>query len=252
MTCFNEIVNCCKDLLVNFADAKEVASYTDKRLSKAGQEKFGFGYFPSNKNLHLLSTVVGEDKLGEMELIYDKIIQDGVSSRKMRHATLENHNLIIPYKDVYGNVIALVGRTILGEEQRKYLNIPKYKNTSFDKGKHLFGLYEAKYSIIKNNLVYVVEGQFDCITAQDKGLQNVIALGSSNMTFEQFALLSRYTNNIVLLLDNDDAGNTGAERILKLYSKYANMRKASLPRSYKDVDEYLTENTVESLIYTLK
>jgi DNA primase catalytic core len=252
MTYFDDITNYCEELLLNFSDAKGVADYTDKRLSKAGQKKFRFGYFPSNQNLELLISVLGEEKLAQMDLIYDKVIQDGVSARKIRHATLENHNLIMPYRDVYGNIIALVGRTILAEEERKSLDLPKYKNTSFDKSKHLFGLYEAKQTIVKNNIVYVVEGQFDCITAQDKGLNNVVALGSSNMTFEQFALLCRYTNNIILLLDNDDAGKVGADRIMKLYSKHANIKKGILPYGFKDVDEYLTDNTVESLIYTLK
>lgn len=252
MSYFDEVVNCCRDLLINFPDAKDIANYADKRLSKVGQEKFSFGYFPNNKNLQALTAMVGEHKLAELELIYDRIVQDGVSNRKIRHSNMENHNLVMPYKDVYGNIIALVGRTILNDEQRNSLDIPKYKNTSFLKGSHLFGLFESKESIIKNNLAFVVEGQFDCISAYDKGMTNVVAVGSSNMSFEQFALLTRYTNNIVLLLDNDDAGKIGAERIVKLYSKYANIKRAVLPSGYKDIDEYLSDNSIESLDLILK
>jgi DNA primase catalytic core len=252
MSTLNDIVSCCRELLLNFPEAKEVAEYADQRLSKEGQAKFSFGYFPDNVNLSVLETLVGEDKLSKSDLIYDRILSDGVSNRRIRHSSLENHNLIMPYRDVYGNVIALVGRTVLGDEERQTLNIPKYKNTSFDKGSHLFGLYEAKESIIRNNTVYVVEGQFDCITAHDKGMTNVVALGSSNMTFEQFALLTRYTNNLFILLDNDLAGRQGTERILKFYSKYANIHRSILPKGYKDIDEFLATNDVESLIYTLK
>jgi DNA primase len=252
MNYYSDIVNCCRDLLLNFPDAKEILDYADKRLSRNGQEKFSFGYFPSNKNLQALISVIGEDKLAASELLYSKVIQDGVSNRKVFRSNMENHNLIMPYKDVYGNVIAMVGRSIFSDERRKYANISKYKNTSFSKGLHLYGLFESKEYIIKNNLAFVVEGQFDCITAYDKGLTNVVALGSSNMTFEQFALLVRYTNNMVLLLDNDDAGKAGADKIVKLYSKYANIKKAILPKGIKDIDEFLSENSIEDLNFILK
>jgi DNA primase len=253
---FEAVVSCCRDLLINFPDAKDVADYADKRLSRAGQEKFSFGYFPAHKNLQALIAMVGEEKLSKLELIYDRIVQDGVSNRKITRSSMENHNLVMPYKDVYGNVIGLVGRTILNDEQRNKANIPKYKNTSRDtglvKGSHLFGLFESKDSIIKNNLAFIVEGQFDCITSYDKGLTNVVAAGTSNMTFEQFALITRYTNNIVLLFDNDDAGKTGSDKIIKLYSKYANIKRAELPKGFKDIDEYLSENSIEDLNFILK
>lgn len=247
MSNFDDVISCCRDLLINFPEAKEISSYADGRLSKAGQEKFSFGYFPTNKNLQTLISVVGEDKLGELELIYPKL-----SEHRERHSSMENHNLIMPYRDVYGNIIAIVGRTILDDDQRKSIDIPKYKNTAFKKGNHLFGLYESKDSIISNNLIFVVEGQFDCISAHDKGLTNIVALGSSSMTFDQFALILRYTNNIVLLLDNDEAGRLGTERILKLYSKHANIKRAGLPKGYKDICEYLSDNSIEDLNLVLR
>ena len=252
MNYFDDIVNCCSDLLNNFPDAKPIAEYANKRLSESALKKFGFGYFPSNNHLPVLEEMVGSEKLSKLDLIYDRIVQDGISSRKIRHSGLENHNLILPYRDVYGEIIALVGRSLLSDEERRENNIPKYKNTAFDKRKHLFGLYEAKQSIINNNIAYIVEGQFDCITAHDKGLNNVVALGSSSMTFEQFALIMRYTNNLIIMLDNDLAGRLGTEKIIKYYSKYANIKKAVIPRGYKDIDEYLSDNDINSLIYTLK
>lgn len=252
MNSFDQVISVCRDLLINFPDAKIIADYANKRLSKDSQEKFSLGYFPTNKTLSTLESMLGGNKLSDMGLAYDKIIQDDVSSRMVRCAVLEHHNLIMPYKDVYGETIAIVGRSILTDAERIPLKIPKYKNTSFDKGSHLFGLFEAKHSIIKNNLVYIVEGQFDCITAHSKGLMNVIALGSSSMTFEQLCLITRYTNNLILSLDNDAAGKLGSERIMKYYSKYANIMKANVPSSFKDLDEYLSENDVESLIYSLK
>lgn len=252
MNYYNDIVYCCRDLLQNFPDAKNVLNYVNKRLSPAAQEKFLFGYFPDSKNLPMLESTVSNEALASTNIIYDQNSRDDISDRVLKVSPFENHNLIMPYKNVYGNIIALVGRSILDDDTRRELNISKYKNTSFDKSKHLFGLYEAKRSIINKNIAYIVEGQFDCITAQDKGLSNVVALGSSNMSFEQFALLSRYTNNLICLLDNDDAGQLGTQRIIKMYSKYSNIKSASIPKEYKDIDEYLKENSVDSLTYTLK
>ena len=247
MNHFNYVVNCCKDLLVNYEDAKDVKEYANSRLSPEGQEKYEFGYFPRYEDLDILISCVGKEKLIALELIYNKII----SGKKEIHSHMEKHNLIMPYKDVYGNIIAIVGRSILSDEEREVHKISKYKNTSFTKGNHLFGLYEAKNSIIKNNLAIVVEGQFDCISAHINGLMNVVALGTSSMTFDQFCLLLRYTNNMILLLDEDKAGSAGTDKIIRLFSKYANIKKASLPKGYKDIDVYLSENDVKSLNFLL-
>jgi DNA primase len=242
MNYFDDIVACCRDLLLNFPEAKDIANYANKRLSPAAQEKFQLGYFPTFKNLQAIIASIGKDRLIELGLLYPESYD-----HKEQHSCMENHNLIIPYKDIYNNPIALVGRTLLDDTHRSKLNIPKYKNTHFKKRDHLFGFHEAKDAIIKNNLAFIVEGQFDCLTAQDKGLSNVVALGSSNMSFEQFALLTRYTNNIILLLDNDIAGQMGAQKIIKLYSKYANIKIATLPKSFKDIDEYLNVYSVDDL-----
>jgi DNA primase catalytic core len=238
MNYYDDIISCCRDLLLNFPQAKEVSKYADSRLSKEGQEKFQFGYFPSFQNLSAIINSIGKERLIELELLYANY-----SEHKEQHSCMENHNLLIPYKDMYGNIIAAVGRTILNDEQRG--ESPKYKNTSFKKGNHLFGLYEAKTSILKNDKAYVVEGQFDCITAHDKGMDNVVALGSSSMTFEQFALLLRHTKNIALILDNDDAGRAGVKRIIDNYGKHANISVVELPKPYKDIDGFLVENDID-------
>jgi DNA primase len=250
MNIYDNIVATCRDLLLTFPNAKLVAEYANSRLSTAAQEKFSIGYFPDNKNLMVLSSIIGDENLSSLGIIYDKVLQDGTFTRKIRCATLENHNLVLPYMDVYGHIVAIVGRTIFGEDDRG--NIAKYKNTSFDKGNHLFGLFQSKKSIMDKNTAIVVEGQFDCITAVDNGIDNVIALGSSNMTFEQFSLLNRYTDNIILLLDNDMAGDVGSERIIRIFGKYANIKRVKLPETYKDIDEALKENSANEILSYMK
>jgi len=136
------------------------------------------------------------------------------------------------------------------------LKIPKYKNTSetnaFKKGNLLFGLYENKQSIIEKDCVYIVEGQFDVIKAVEKGFTNIVALGNSHMTSYQFSVISRYTDNIFLLLDNDEAGEKGRKRIVEKFGKLANIQNFYLPESYKDIDEYFTKTGDESVSFDIK
>ena len=155
----------------------------------------------------------------------------------------------MPFKDPYGKIVGLVGRTLLSSDEMKQQNIPKYKNSKeskkFKKGNLLFGLYENKQTILSTDSVYVVEGQFDVIKAWEIGFRNVVALGNNNMTSYQLSVISRYTNNIFLLLDNDEAGQKGRKRIIKKYGHLANIRNFYIPEDYKDIDEYITKANIK-------
>jgi DNA primase catalytic core len=246
------IVDSCSFLLNNFPEAQECKDYLNLRLNRESQEKFQFGFFPKTSDLSAIITLVGEDILKETKLFYTKEIEDSLAPRSLNFSFFEHYPLILPYKDAYGQIVALVGRTILSETERKKLGIPKYKNTVFQKRNHVFGLYESKRNILEQDCVYVVEGQFDVIKAIEAGFKNIVGLGNSNMTYYQFSIISRYTNNIFLLLDNDDAGEKGRKRIMELFGKYANIRNFYLPEPYKDIDEYLSNNSRESLSFVVK
>ena len=264
------IVNACKYLLNNYHGAEQVKNYLNSRLSQNIQDQFDFGYFPFESELNILTSIVPESVLIKNKLIYEGSYvdyyesddsldekdyensgaiqeldkkQDNIQQNiiKTKFVVLKDHNLIMPYRDVYGETVSIVGRTIL--ENYSELNISKYKNTSFDKTNHLFGLNEAKKSIIENNCVYVVEGQFDCISAIADGMTNTVAVGSSNITLNQLALLLRYTNQIYLLFDNDDAGQSGRDLAKKKFEQYnINLINIYVPEYYKDQDEFLKNN----------
>ena len=245
---FDNIVSSCRYLLNNSPDAEECLVYLDNRLSKEVQEQFSFGYFPGANNIGLLTNTIDDNILKNLGLMYTKEIRDSHSPRSINFYFFENHPLVLPYRDVYGNIVALVGRTLLTDEERETTSISKYKNTHFTKGHHVFGLYEAKEHILKSGFVYVVEGQFDVIKAFERGLKNIVALGNSNMTSYQLSLICRYTKNIVLLLDNDDAGEIGRKRAIMKYNSLANITADMyLPMGYKDIDEYLKSHDVESM-----
>jgi DNA primase len=233
----DDVVSILSELLHNYPGAQTCRDYLDKRLSRSSQLHFGFGFFPDQANLHLLIDAIGEQRLAELELIVDYV--RGTS--KERHGHLEKHNLVIPYKDLYGRTIALAGRSLLDDEERRAAKIPKYKNTIFKKGNHLFGLNEAKKAILDEDAALVVEGQMDCFKAHEAGLHNIVALGNSNMTFIQLSLFTRLTKNIYLLLDSDEPGQIGTSKIKANFSRFANITSLSLPAGYKDIDELAKE-----------
>ncbi len=241
----SKITESCKYLLSS-PESSTILSYIEDRIGKNSMENFLFGYFPPSDKINLLSDLVGMDVLKDEKLVYSK--QTSSSPNKIV-SYFEDHPMILPYRDVYGEVIALVGRSILSEGERKERKISKYKNTVFNKGNHLFGLFEAKNEILKSGFVYLVEGQFDVIKAHEKGLINIVALGNSQMTPYQASLLSRYTDTIFVILDNDDAGEKGRKRIEDRFGNYLNIVNLFLPEGYKDIDEYLCQNSVESLTF---
>lgn len=249
---FNKIVESCQFLLHHYPEAQDTRSYLDSRLSLESQNKFQFGYFPNLNNLKVLTSLIGDQILRDVKIFYSKDIEDSLYPRTVNFSYFNDYPIIMPFKDSYGHIVALVGRSLLSELDRKNKNISKYKNTIFTKGNYLFGMYENKQSIINNNMVYIVEGQFDVIKAYEKGLRNIVGLGSSNMTAYQFSIINRYTNNIILLLDNDEAGEKGRKRIMDKFGKYANIQNFYLPDNYKDIDEFLSINNYEDLSFIIK
>lgn len=248
MNDLERVLDSCTYLLNNSPEGEDCLSYLDGRLSKEMQKLFGFGYFPNSKNLNLLINFIGEEALKDLGLMYAKNMNNPNVPQSINFPFFENWPLVMPYRDVYGNVVAIVARSLFDDEERKLLNISKYKNTEFKKGNHVFGLYEAKSHILKSGFVYVVEGQFDVIKAFEKGLRNVVAIGNSNLSAYQLSLICRYTKNIIMLLDNDEAGEMGRRKAIEKYGNFANIGgNTYLPKGYKDLDEYFKTHDVESM-----
>lgn len=236
---FEQIISLCHNLLLYNDIAINEKRYITNRLSLANIDKFNIGYFPDNNHLDLLLDNVDNNILQELRLIYDKFIIVHDQVIYIKKSFFRYHNLIIPYQDEYGYFIGLSGRSILSSDTQKDLNIDKYKNTFFDKNLHLFGLNKAKRSIIKNDYVIIVEGQFDCMSCHSNGIHNVVALCGSSFSNFQFFLLKKLTNNIYLLLDNDDAGVKATKSIISRYSSHANITSISFPKEYHDIYDYL-------------
>jgi DNA primase len=234
------IVNTCQELLNSYPGAIPTKEYISNRLKESSQTKFKFGYFPNSENLPALTDQINKDTLINLNLLKSNLIEDS-SPRTVITNYFENHPLIMPFHDPYGNIVGLVGRSITDNK-----SIPKYKNTQFIKGNYLFGLFQNKEYILKKGHVFLVEGQLDVIKANEIGLNNIVALGTNSMTNYQFSVITRYCNNLILLLDNDQAGIEGRKRIVKKFSSLATIRNFYVPECYKDIDEYVSQANLKT------
>lgn len=249
----DNIVNSCHFLLFNYPDAFQIRDYLNSRLTEESQIAFKFGYFPSLDQLEILKSLVPESELIKYKLLFKKEILDSSGPSTIDLSYFHNYPLVMPIRDIYGKTIAMVGRTILDEASRQKEKISKYKYTiNFTKSSNVFGLYENKDYIFNSDCVYVVEGQIDVIKSKERGYHNMVGLGGSSMSPYQFSLITRYTNNIYLLLDNDEAGIKGRKLIMDRFGKYANIVNFYLPDEYKDVDEYFSKNDTRDLDISMK
>jgi DNA primase len=239
-----QISEACQYILQHEKIAAKAQTYLNSRLPRNIQQEFGFGFFPSDQNLDYLTSFVDKAILEEARMVYPKYEQGGT----VLHGHLNDHPLTLPFYDVNGRVISLMGRTLLSEEERSNQNIQKYKY-SLDSNKdiYVYGLNKSKEYIIEKNYVIGVEGQFDLISLYMNGVKNVVAFGSANVSDYQMFQIHRYSNNVVLLLDNDEAGKNAKIKIKKKYSKWVNVKTASPPKGYKDIEEFLrkTEDEIQ-------
>ncbi len=216
--------------------------YIKSRLTDKVIDSYNFGYFPGAQHIQNLNLEIEDLKF--VKLIFQKSIKDNFNTI-ITNSFFENHSLIFPIEDEYNNVVGLIGRTLLGEQEYKAKGIDKYKYTFFSKSHILFGLNKAKESIANYKSVILVEGQLDCIQLQSHGIYNVVALGGLDLHYYQYFLLKKYGGDklkIYALLDNDSRGQDGIKKIQNKFKDKSEIIKLSLPSDVKDIDEYIKNN----------
>ena len=161
--------------------------------------------------------------------------------------------VMFPFLSISGKVVGFSGRLMVKNDKvGKYVNSPT--SLIYEKHNELFGLYQAKQAISKNNNCYLVEGQMDVIQLVQSGIENVVASGGTSLTINQIRLIHRFTENIILLYDGDKAGIKAAIRgIDMMLEEGINVRVILLPegedpdsfaknRNASDLKEFLEHN----------
>jgi DNA primase len=232
----NLVVKSCRHLLKYSSFAKDARDYLNSRLPANMQEEKEFGIFPEDYLLDSLTSLVSVKELERLNLYYPKFLAGGFSP----HGHFSDHNLIMPFRDVHGNIVALLGRSLLSEEERRDSCIQKYKYSSgCQKDLYVYGLDRARDAIIESDCVIGVEGQFDCASLHAEGIRNAVAFGWANVSRYQMFQIHRYTNNVIIMFDNDDAGKNGKARVKERFKDYVNIKVTSPPKGFKDIDEFL-------------
>lgn len=171
--------------------------------------------------------------------------------------------VMFPFLSISGKVVGFSGRLLANKEHvGKYVNSPT--SLIYEKHNELFGLYQAKQSIAKNDGCYLVEGQMDVIQLVQSGISNVVASGGTALTINQIRLLHRFTENITLLYDGDKAGIKAALRGIDMMLKEGlNVRIILLPEgedpdsfarkhNASDLQAYLDNNTQDFIQFKTK
>lgn len=150
--------------------------------------------------------------------------------------------VIFPILNTAGKVIAFGGRGIKGEAA-KYVNSPE--SALYRKSNELYGIYQARNSIVREKRCYLVEGYMDVIGMWQSGITNVVASSGTSLTEGQIALIHRFTNNVTLIYDGDSAGIKASLRgIDLLLSQKLNINVLLLPDS-DDPDSFARKHTPE-------
>ncbi len=213
---------------------KAALEYANGRgMPKATLVNFGIGYAPDGwDNLVKAMRAKGytDQELKDSGLVTESRKNGAIYDRF-------RDRLMFPIIDVRGNVIGFGGRIMNNKnpDDAKYLNSPE--TVIFNKRKNLFGLNYAKKS--KLGYMILVEGYMDAIALHQYGFDCAVASLGTSLTQEHAALLSRYTEQIYLIYDGDEAGQRAAQRAIPILEKAGLRIKVLRMRDAKDPDEFL-------------
>ena len=183
------------------------------------------------------------------EMLFDISIE-GKSERGTYYDYFQDR-IVFPYFSITGNIIGFQARYLQPKD-----NEPKYRNSRetdlFKKGSIIFGLYQARNAIIKEDKVFWTEGQFDVLSWVKSGIENTVGGSGTAMTTNHLKQLTRFTRNITLVFDGDKAGQAAAiKSIENLLPEGANVRCIPLPDG-EDPDSFARKLSPDKLKQYIK
>ena len=216
--------------------------------------KFEIGYSVNNNNDFSKDALSAGYKINFLEKTGLTIVKDSSNIDRFRG------RIIFPIKSMSGRILGFGGR-ILGSSKNiaKYINSPE--SLIYQKSKVLYGIFEGKQSIVKNDNCFLVEGYTDVIKMHQCGITNVVASSGTSLTENQIRLINRLTKNITVVFDGDAAGSRAALRGIDLILENGmNVKICNLPenddpdsfvtnKKLKEVESYFEENSKDFIVY---
>lgn len=159
--------------------------------------------------------------------------------------------VIFPVFSLSGKVIAFGGRVLKKDDKTaKYVNSPE--SEVYHKSNELYGIFQAKQSIVKNDGCFLVEGYTDVLSMHQAGIENVVASSGTSLTPGQIRLIHRFTNNITVLYDGDAAGIKASLRGIDLILKEGMNIKVVLLPDGDDPDSFSKKQSAASFTEYIK
>ena len=214
-------------------------------------EKFQLGYSPQKRDA--LATAAQKagykaEFLVKTGLCFERSEKGEVKSEKSSLLDRYSGRAIFPWLNVSGKVVAFGGRVLDSRTKgvaQKYVNSPD--SDIYHKERELYGIYQAKKQIVKENRVFMVEGYTDVIAMHQAGIENVVANSGTALSVYQIKLLRRFTQNITLLYDGDEAGIHAAMRGTDMLLEEGMNIKVLLLPDGDDPDSFARKHSTEEL-----
>jgi DNA primase len=223
---------------------RKIQEYLKNRaISEESQEQFRLGYAPEGWSFLL-------DFLKSRGYLPEDIAQTGLLVENSQRGNSADRfydrfrdRIMFPVLDLSGEVVGYSARVAPGgdEQSAKYINTPQ--SDFYDKSKLLYGLYQGRTEIKKQDFVVVVEGNMDVIASFEAGFSNAVAVSGTALTEEQLEVIARYTNNVKLCFDLDEAGKKASLRSIQTcLKKEMEVEMILLPSEVKDVSDLVQKD----------
>ncbi len=241
-----------KELLI----LKEAQAYFQRSLHDSEEGKVAMNYLRSRKVTYEAMLTFGlgyAPGAGLVSYLRDKgfdfytMLKIGVLKEAPRGGYVEffKNRLIFPIQDQYGNYVAFGGRALDSSDEPKYINTPETE--FFKKGKVLYGFNLARKEIRDLNAAIVVEGYFDVISLFMMGVKNAVAPMGTALTEDHADLLSSTCSKVILLFDNDDAGQRATLRSIKVLLEKGILPSVATLEGVKDTAEAWEKDAQETV-----
>jgi len=224
-------------------NSSEAQSYLKEKRKLTDQliEQFGIWYAP-DKNYELIQLLRSKG-FTDNDLLEASLAKKGATWEIF---AFFRNRITFPIFDIMGNVVGFSARVLKPEDSPKYLNSAEHK--AFEKSKILYGLNFAKNGIKEHQKIIIVEWQMDVLGLAKLGIPIGVATSWTSLTDEHVKILKRYTENIYLMFDNDNAGQQATQRALKLFYQQNIFPKIiSIPQPRKDIDEISNEENGKTI-----
>ena len=204
-------------------------------------DRFEIGYSPEKINDFSHAAVNAGYKINFLEKTGLTIAKEDKQIDRFRS------RIIFPIKSMSGRVLGFGGRILDNSKKNiaKYINSPE--SIIYQKSKVLYGIFEGKQSIVKNDNCFLVEGYTDVIKMHQSGINNVVSSSGTALTENQIRLIRRLTKNITVLFDGDAAGSRATLRGIDLIlAQDMNVQICNLPNG-EDPDSFVSEKKLEDI-----